>query len=406
MFKFIRTFLSFVILLVTITNTTTTYANKKDQEIQKMETEILKLEETEQDLLLYIDILEDEELLLNDELKQIKAEIEGYDKKMAVNRKRQYVIEELLNKKEREIAQIQGDILHISGQKNSLLEYFKQRMRAFNQTDSQYGLLEVILDTKSLGEFIDRIVSIKKIHDVDQQMLAKYQQMQDTLEHTNAELKEKVDIMNGYYETLMRLEKTYEKMLQEKEKYLENVVKLINEKKNERLNKEEQIKQIEQEKKRIENEIKRREALLANALLFGGSGIFITPTTGTLTSNFGPRVHPILGGTRLHKGIDIANSTGTPIWAAANGTVKQAGVISGYGNTIILSHNIEGKRYDTLYAHLDRIEVYAGQQVKQGQQIGRMGSTGYSTGPHLHFEVHVGGYNGGSNAVDPLAFLQ
>ena len=106
------------------------------------------------------------------------------------------------------------------------------------------------------------------------------------------------------------------------------------------------------------------------------------PTVGTLTSRFGGRWGS------MHTGIDVANNTGTNITSAAAGTVKFTGWYGGYGNLVIVSH---GGGVETYYAHCSSILVSAGQSVAQGQSIAKMGSTGNSTGPHLHFEVRVNG---------------
>ncbi|MEE8602693.1 murein hydrolase activator EnvC family protein [Euzebya tangerina] len=117
-------------------------------------------------------------------------------------------------------------------------------------------------------------------------------------------------------------------------------------------------------------------------------GRFILPVGGRISSEFGYRVHPISGSTRLHAGMDIAAGTGTPIGAAGSGTVIFTGWRGGYGNTVIVDH---GGGITTLYAHQSRIGASVGQSVSTGQVIGYVGSTGYSTGPHLHWEVRVGG---------------
>lgn len=120
---------------------------------------------------------------------------------------------------------------------------------------------------------------------------------------------------------------------------------------------------------------------------------YIWPAKGVLTSGFGRRWG------RMHQGIDIAAPVGTPIFAAASGEVVSAGWNSGgYGNLVKIKHSDDSV---TLYAHNSRIMVRKGQQVKQGQQIAAMGSTGFSTGPHLHFEVH----KSGKGAQNPIAFL-
>ena len=113
---------------------------------------------------------------------------------------------------------------------------------------------------------------------------------------------------------------------------------------------------------------------------------FIRPAEGRVSSNYGYRIHPIKGTRRMHSGIDIANVTGTPVIASASGVVSFSGWMGGYGNILIISH---GNGYQTFYAHLHSLNVKAGQNVTQGQLIAKMGSTGNSTGPHLHFEVRI-----------------
>ncbi len=126
---------------------------------------------------------------------------------------------------------------------------------------------------------------------------------------------------------------------------------------------------------------------------------FIMPTSGPITSPFGWRIHPVTGLRTLHKGIDIGAPTGAPILAAAEGVVNDAGWDDGgYGNYVELRHP-DGTL--TLYGHVSRILVSKGQEVTQGQIIAEVGSTGRSTGPHLHFEVQLN-----KIAVDPNTYLR
>ena len=118
------------------------------------------------------------------------------------------------------------------------------------------------------------------------------------------------------------------------------------------------------------------------------SGKLAWPATGPLISGFGYRIHPILGINRFHSGIDIAAPYGTAVKAAAGGEVIQAGYFGGYGYSIMLYH---GGGYATWYAHLSSINVSMGQMVERGSVIGLVGSTGWSTGPHLHFEIRING---------------
>lgn len=118
------------------------------------------------------------------------------------------------------------------------------------------------------------------------------------------------------------------------------------------------------------------------------TGMMTMPTNGRFSSAFGMRRHPILGYTRMHKGVDIAAPWGTPVYAATDGVVQFAGRSSGYGNFIKLNH---GGAFGTGYGHLSRIVVRSGQTVRKGQVIGAVGNTGMSTGPHLHYELYKNG---------------
>jgi murein DD-endopeptidase MepM/ murein hydrolase activator NlpD len=122
------------------------------------------------------------------------------------------------------------------------------------------------------------------------------------------------------------------------------------------------------------------------------------PVNGPITSGFGYRTHPVLGYQRLHAGTDFGAGTGSPIVAAASGTVISAGWTGGYGNATIIAH---GSGLATLYGHQSRLAVWAGTRVSKGQVIGYVGSTGMSTGPHLHFEVRRFGV-----PVDAVPYLR
>ena len=124
----------------------------------------------------------------------------------------------------------------------------------------------------------------------------------------------------------------------------------------------------------------------------------IMPLSGEhLTSGFGMRWHPVIGGRRQHKGVDLASPIGTPIHATADGTVAMAERYSGYGLYVQIEH---GGSLETRYGHMSRIAVAQGQFVHKGDVIGYVGSTGRSTGPHLHYEVRVDG-----NAVNPIPYM-
>lgn len=127
-----------------------------------------------------------------------------------------------------------------------------------------------------------------------------------------------------------------------------------------------------------------------------GDGVLQRPVSGRMISGFGYRIHPVYGTSRMHEGVDFSNACGTPIMAAQSGKVTAASYSGGAGNMV----QVDGGSIDTVYMHLSRFNVSAGQQVSRGQVIGYVGTTGTSTGCHLHFGVQQNG-----NYVDPMSFL-
>ena len=156
----------------------------------------------------------------------------------------------------------------------------------------------------------------------------------------------------------------------------------------------EALKEILDEK---EQELEKFIVEIDNQFKYLASLPNLWPAQGKLRSKYGNRKDPFGKGTRFHKGIDIANSHGTSIKAAGSGTVTYSGTRSGYGRVVIIKHS---SGYETLYAHNSQNLVRVGDKVKKGQVIAKMGSTGRSTGCHLHFEIHRNG-----NTINPLTVL-
>lgn len=165
-------------------------------------------------------------------------------------------------------------------------------------------------------------------------------------------------------------------------------------------------KELEESQRELQNKIKellvqKRKVQEARAgvatPVFHTGGRLAWPVRGEITSRFGTRVHPVFRTKLMHTGIDIKASEGTPVKASAPGEVLFAGWLRGYGQIVILDH---GRDLTTVYAHLSRISVGEGKIVRVGETIGNVGSTGVTTGAHLHFEVRING-----NAKDPLGYL-
>lgn len=159
----------------------------------------------------------------------------------------------------------------------------------------------------------------------------------------------------------------------------------------------EDLPSIERRTGDLAGTLDRVEGLLEQRARWISSTPSIAPARGILTSGFGSRSDPLTHGRGNHEGIDISAPAGQPVVAPADGLVIQAGEMGGYGNTILVTH---GFGITTRYGHLSRIGVKPGQRVRRGETIGRVGSTGRSTGDHLHYEVHVDG-----KPVNPIAYL-
>ncbi|QTA37305.1 M23 family metallopeptidase [Thermosipho ferrireducens] len=138
-------------------------------------------------------------------------------------------------------------------------------------------------------------------------------------------------------------------------------------------------------------------ALDGIGLAFNVNGnMFMWPIYGVISSNYGWRVHPIYKRKSFHTGVDISAPEGTPIFSGTDGVVKLAGEYGGYGLAVVVSYG----KYDIVYGHMSKVSVYKGQKVSKGELLGRVGSTGISTGPHVHFEVRIKGKH-----TNPFVYL-
>lgn len=249
----------------------------------------------------------------------------------------------------------------------------------------------VLLQSQDLNDFLDRRRQLTLVYGADRKILA--------------ELKAEADDLNNRRRTIERQKNEIAlitQQLQAQKAEFEAQAKtqevLINRLRADRQALEEAEEQLAKDSNNITALIRQRIAAAArNGIVIRGTGQFSIPVSGRLTSRFGYRVHPILGYRRFHAGIDFGAGHGTVIRAADSGTVIFAGWYGGYGRSVIIDH---GNDLTTLYAHSSEVYVSEGQGVQRGQAIAAVGSTGLSTGPHLHFEVRQNG-----TPVDPLNYL-
>ncbi|GAB3806430.1 murein hydrolase activator EnvC family protein [Virgibacillus kimchii] len=303
-------------------------------------------------------------------------------------------------------------------------ELLKDRLRSIQKSGGSMNYIEVILGSQSFGDFISRATAVNTIMDQDKSIMEAQTRDKQELEENKIEVeasKEEVEekklVLEEQKDELVALVAQLDEQMAEKESLMAQLQEEYESLEEEMLSLEEEQELIaaqaeavekskqlaESEKSNLEQKAKEEADQRVQATSTGGGdAIFIWPASGTFTSDFGNRTHPVYGTQRLHGGVDIAAPIGTPVKAAASGVVSSAGTMGGFGNAILITHTIGGQTYTTLYAHLNSISVSAGQTVSQGQNIGEMGNTGVSTGPHLHFEVHPGGYK---NPQNPLQYL-
>lgn len=287
-------------------------------------------------------------------------------------------------------------------------ELYRKRVRAMEEEGS-YTYLDILFQCRSLSDVLSAIDMIGEIMDSDKRLFEEYKAARENTEQVKAE----------YEATLAQLSEKQETLEAEKAELEEQIaaaVEVINQLQDDiDAAKAEYAKAAAAEaaaqasinaiiaQMQAEEEAARQEAAQNNQQYTGtgstatGTYIWPCPSSTYVTSAFGMRDHPLFGDERPHSGIDIAGSAGSEVLAADSGTVAVATYSSSYGNYVTIYHS--NGDY-TLYAHMSSLAVSAGQSVTQGDVIGYVGSTGWVTGPHLHFEIRVNG-----STVDPLSYF-
>lgn len=245
-----------------------------------------------------------------------------------------------------------------------------------------------LLSSDNLQEFLDRRHQLLYLHKKDKDLLA---QLKATADQVLMEWDRMKSLENEAL--LVQQQLNYQKQLYTAE--AETQKQIIDRLQKDRAALERAEERLLEDSRRLAGWIRARSG--DGYTLPPGNGYLGYPTYGIVTSPYGWRIHPILGYEKFHTGVDFGADYGTPIYAAQAGTVMWADWYGGYGNTIVIDH---GNGIATLYAHLQSFYVQAGDRVEKGQVIGEVGSTGFSTGPHLHFELRVQG-----EPIDPAPYL-
>ena len=258
----------------------------------------------------------------------------------------------------------------------------KERVRYMAEHDNT-SYLTILLASDSFSDFLNRWEIVKQINLRDEQLFEDLKAIRDKVQTEKAELEA---TEAEAQETKTQMDANMADLEKQRQTKIDRQTQ-IQQQKNEA--NAAYAAMIEQEEDLMEQYKKAAAKLASQSTYVGGTFMWPLPAANNvITCKYGYRTHPVTKKYKLHTGIDLRCSTGTNVYAANGGTVTTSGHSSAWGNYIIINH---GGGYTTLYAHLSRRNVSKGATVKQGTVIGKSGNTGYSTGPHLHFEINQNG---------------
>lgn len=349
-----------------------------------------------------LDDLKDEQKKLEQEIKDSKNELNRIESQTKDVTKQIADLDKKMNqatidleKVEKELEKIEEKIVVTTEELEDAEINLEERQDTFNKRirvmymNGNVGFLEILLSSANIKDFLSRQDIVESIAEHDKDLIRFMKEQRDIIDAKKVEL-----------EAQRASVEVTKSRIESRRKDLDYATR----------EKEDLMGRLEVDKKALEKEIDKQndfakeiEAQIVKLIrdsgpYSGGKMGWPAPGYNRITSNYGYRIHPILKVKKLHTGIDIGVPTGGNIVASAAGTVIYSGSLGGYGNTIMLDH---GGSIVTLYAHNSRLMVKEGVLVKRGDVVAKAGSTGMSTGPHLHFEVRKNGVY-----QDPLTWLK
>lgn len=325
---------------------------------------------------------------IKDEIKEKQAELDSGQEKEKSLSSRVNSLEEKINElkesiseNEKKLEKLKADLKKAQKKVDKQNEDLSARLRNMYKNGT-VGFVDVLLESNSFSEFLTNLDMVERIYEGDKEVFDELQKAHDEIETK----KKQVETLQAELKDSKEVAETEMKNVEEEKAKIaasnEETEKMLDD--------------LNAEADAITAKIRAEEAARKEASgssggsseSSGGSGRLGWPCSGPITSEQGWRIHPIFGYQKYHSGMDIGVPAGTPIKAAASGTVTMASWYGGYGYCVIISH---GNGLSTLYGHNSALHVSYGQHVSRGQTIASAGSTGYSTGPHCHFEVRVNG---------------
>lgn len=350
-----------------------------------------------------IDDLQNQQQELQNQLDDANGELEGVQSDLSENLQQVQKLDEKISNSQTELDELNSKITELQNTINEVESklkvaeeiYYKQKdiaeqrlVAIYEEGETQY--LDVVLTSKSISDFLSNYFLVTELAKYDAEILEDLEKQKNEIE-TN---KKKLDSSKEELATIKANQTKTATILENTKTVRENfIAKLTEEEKKIQADIEEYTRRFEE----VNAEILQLALQGIDTKYIGGVLAWPVPGYTRITSKYGMRTHPITGVYKLHTGVDISAPMGANFIAANDGIVTKAGMNSAYGNMVIIDH---GGGISTLYAHGSEILVHVGQTVKKGDAVLKVGSTGYSTGPHAHFEVRINGV-----VTDPMPYI-
>ncbi|MBE9101973.1 murein hydrolase activator EnvC family protein [Vacuolonema iberomarrocanum] len=332
--------------------------------------------------------VEQERNRIQDMQESSEERLEGLEDQISATSQEIQRNEAALETAEQRLQQLQTELAQAESKFQDQQRATTARLQFLQRQQGSQGWA-VLLQSENINEFLERRSQLRRVYDSDREFLDHLKTITEDIQRRRSDVERQKNEIALITQRLQVQKAEFEDQAESQEELVA------------RLSSDRQA--LEAAEERLQSDSNDIAALIrqrlntSQGIIIQGTGIFSLPSGGRLTSGFGYRVHPILGYRRFHAGIDFGAPHGSTIRAADSGTIIFAGWYGGYGRSVIIDH---GGGLTTLYAHTSEIYVSENQSVEQGQAIAAIGSTGLSTGPHLHFEVRRNG-----DPVNPLEYL-
>ena len=331
---------------------------------------------------------------LKEQQEDVKAEQKSLKSKLSKLAKEMEECEEQIEEKEDELEAKEEELYIAQANENDQYESMKLRIKyMYESGNAQF--VEILCESKSMNDFLNNAEYVQELSAYDREQLVAYQEVREEVEEQKESIEEEYEELEELQNTLIEKRDEVETLMDEKA----SEIAALSEELKETNAKIKKMEEAAAAAARKQAEKSSGYSAAAGASVVSGNGTFTHPCPGysRISSTFGYRTAPKAGASTNHKGVDFAAATGTPIYAAAAGTVTTARYSGNAGNLVIINH---GNGLQTYYMHTSKMYVKEGQKVEKGQNIAAVGTTGNSTGPHLHFQVMLNGC-----AVNPMSYL-